>query len=64
MRRQQDMDDLLAAVSEEETLEAQRDAVVAEGVESAQVRRLDRLIVEAMKREVEAEGEDDVGDGG
>jgi hypothetical protein len=51
------MDDLLASVSEETTLMAQRDAAAAQGLDSAEVHRLDGLIVEAMKREVEAEGQ-------
>jgi hypothetical protein len=57
------MDELLGSVAEEATLEAQRAAAVAEGVDEAEVRRLDRLIIEAMKREVEAEGEDDADSG-
>jgi hypothetical protein len=52
------MDDLLASVSEEATLEAQREAAASRG-DRTEVRRLDGLIVEAMKRGVAAEGHDD-----
>jgi len=51
------MDDLLASVSEEATLMAQRDAAAAHGVDSAEARRLGGLIIEVVQREVEAEGE-------
>jgi len=49
MRRQADMDELLATVSEEAILEARREAAAAQE-DSAEVRHLDGLIVEAKKR--------------
>jgi hypothetical protein len=53
------MNDLLASVSEEATLMARRDAAAAEGLDSAEARRLGGLIVDVVKREVEAEGAGD-----
>lgn len=57
--RQRDFEDLLAAVSDEETLEAQRAAAIERGANPDEVRRLDRLILAAEKREAETEGEAD-----
>ena len=54
-----DADDLLAVVSEEETLEMQRKAAVQDGADAAEIRRIDTLLVAAMRREAEAEGEAD-----
>jgi len=57
MTRQRDLEDIMAAVSDEETLEAQRAVAIEKGTGAEEVRRLDRLILAAEKREVEAEGE-------
>ena len=59
MMRQRDFEDLLAAVSDEESLEARRAAAIKGGADPDEVRRLDRLFLAAEKRVAEAEGEDE-----
>jgi hypothetical protein len=59
MAHQRDMDLMMAAISEEETLEAQLEEAHDAGASSAELHRLGELVAEAMKREVEAEGEAD-----
>lgn len=54
---ERNLDEIMAAISAEETLEAQLEQAEEQGASAAELRRLGRLITEAMKHEVEAEGE-------
>lgn len=60
MMHHRDMEQMLAAISEEETLEAQLEEAQAAqaGAGGAQAQRLGGLLNEVLRREVEAEGED------
>lgn len=59
MTRQRDMEEMMAAVSEEETLEARLERAQQKGATDAELRRLGHLIDAAIEREVRAEGEDE-----
>ena len=55
---QRDVDEMMAAVSEQETLEAQLEQARQRKATKAELRRLGRSINAAVEREVKAEGED------
>ena len=59
MTHQRDMDGMMAAISEEETLEAQLEEAQKKGAAAGEVRRLGGLLNAVLRREVEAEGEID-----
>jgi hypothetical protein len=59
MAHQRDMDEMMAAISEEETLEAQLEEAQKRGAAKTEVRRLGGLLNAVLRREVEAEGEAD-----
>jgi len=59
MMHQRDVDEMLAAISEEETLEAQLEEARQRGAPPSEARRLNGLLTGVMRREVEAEGEDE-----
>jgi hypothetical protein len=59
MTHQRDLDAMLAAISDEETLEAQLARAEQKGLGDLELRRLGHLIDAAIESEVRAEGEDD-----
>ena len=59
MTHQRDMEAMMAAISEEETLEARLERAQQQGAADAELRRLGHLIDAAIEREVRAEGEDE-----
>lgn len=58
MTHQRDMDEMMAAVSDEETLEAQLAQAQKQRATGTELRRLGQMIDAAIEREVRAEGED------
>ena len=52
-----DMDEMLAAISDEETLEAQLEQARKHGAGEAETKRLRTLLADVLRREVKAEGE-------
>ncbi|MGE3267678.1 MAG: hypothetical protein AB7P40_02950 [Chloroflexota bacterium] len=54
-----DMEEMLAAISEEETLEAKLEQAQKKGAPERETHRLGELLNEVMRREVAAEGESD-----
>lgn len=57
LMQHRDMDEMLAAISEEETLEAQLEQARQHGAEDAETKRLRGLLADVLRREVKAEGE-------
>jgi hypothetical protein len=51
------MDEMLAAISDEETLEAQLEQARQHGAGDAETKRLRGLLTDVLRREVKAEGE-------
>jgi len=58
MTHHRNMEQMLSAISDEETLEAQLEDVQEAEIDTPEERRLAGLLNEVMRREVKAEGEE------